>query len=731
VRTRLAALAVVYLAAHLAYLPPTLEDIDSINFAMGVRDFDVARHQPHPPGYPLFIALGKMSTPALAAIGVPGAEVRGLAVWSAVFGALLIPLLFALFRAVDGDDWRAFWAAAFAACSPLVWSTAVRPLSDVTGLALAVGAQALLVAALTGRSSALALSAGAFLGGLAAGVRIQTAMLTGPVLIVALLFASGVTVAARLRALIAAGAGVTLWMVPLMVASGGVGDYITALGAQAGEDFGGVVMLYTTRTPRVVLNALMDSFVLPWGTPLVGAIVLALAIGGLLRLLGARLWRVIGLLAVLFLPYAVFHLLFHETVTMRYALPLVIPVAYLVVRAVNTGTRWVVAELALITLFLIMSVPAMTAFARDGSPAVAAMRDALSTGTTTGAHAGMRRVWEWEGARSSTRFLTAPHGREWLTLIEEWKQNPSAPIEFLANPRRTDLVLIDLRAARAMTTYDWSFAEVPFVAGARPGAVNRFVFDPPGWMLDRGWALTAEIRGVSERDGAGPQRTPSMAWIRARDGSATVMVGGRNLGAAGDADALISIELKGRRIAELRVEPGFFLERMPLPAGSLSGSGYLPLAVSAAPAAAGRGVAVALEQFDLQDDGVPMAGVDTGWHEPEYNPLTGRAWRWMSEKSAVWVRPIGRNVHVTITAESPLEYFESAPLLRAMLGGVEVATLSPASDFTWQFVLPAAPLEAAGGRVVIESDKWFVPEERGGPPDRRHLALRVYSLTVK
>ena len=49
-RTRLAALAALFLAAHLAFLPPTLEDIDSFNFAMGVRDFDVAHHQPHPPG---------------------------------------------------------------------------------------------------------------------------------------------------------------------------------------------------------------------------------------------------------------------------------------------------------------------------------------------------------------------------------------------------------------------------------------------------------------------------------------------------------------------------------------------------------------------------------------------------------------------------------------------------------------------------------------------------------
>src|SRR5918994_218586 len=80
-------LAAAWLAAHLPYLAPSLEDIDSINFALGLRDFDVASHQPHPPGYPVYIALGRAS---LAAVGVAApslgearAEAVALAIWSA------------------------------------------------------------------------------------------------------------------------------------------------------------------------------------------------------------------------------------------------------------------------------------------------------------------------------------------------------------------------------------------------------------------------------------------------------------------------------------------------------------------------------------------------------------------------------------------------------------------------------------------------------------------------
>ena len=57
-----AALLLLFLVAHLALLPRTLEDLDSINFALGVRQFDVAGHQPHPPGDPVYIAAAKMST---------------------------------------------------------------------------------------------------------------------------------------------------------------------------------------------------------------------------------------------------------------------------------------------------------------------------------------------------------------------------------------------------------------------------------------------------------------------------------------------------------------------------------------------------------------------------------------------------------------------------------------------------------------------------------------------
>jgi hypothetical protein len=37
-----------------------LDDWDSVNFAFGLDDFDVIKHWPHPPGYPVYIGAGKL-----------------------------------------------------------------------------------------------------------------------------------------------------------------------------------------------------------------------------------------------------------------------------------------------------------------------------------------------------------------------------------------------------------------------------------------------------------------------------------------------------------------------------------------------------------------------------------------------------------------------------------------------------------------------------------------------
>src|SRR5688500_18576096 len=135
-------IAAAYLAAHLAFLPPSLEDIDSINFALGLREFDVARHQPHPPGYPVYMAMAQASL-AVARPVAPGREqgrAEGLALWcwSALAGAVALLAGWRLFLGIamasgaaasaEGVARVPLVATVLLASSPLFWITGLRPM---------------------------------------------------------------------------------------------------------------------------------------------------------------------------------------------------------------------------------------------------------------------------------------------------------------------------------------------------------------------------------------------------------------------------------------------------------------------------------------------------------------------------------------------------------------------------------------------------------------------------
>ena len=117
-------IAALFLAAHLASLPASLEDLDSINFAFGIQHFDVAHHHPHPPGYPLFILAGKAVRTAV------GSEAHALAGVAAIAGALSVFALVTLFRRIDPASCApgsAIIATLLTVTAPLYWFAASRP----------------------------------------------------------------------------------------------------------------------------------------------------------------------------------------------------------------------------------------------------------------------------------------------------------------------------------------------------------------------------------------------------------------------------------------------------------------------------------------------------------------------------------------------------------------------------------------------------------------------------
>lgn len=751
------ALALAYLAAHLPFLAPSLEDIDSANFALALRDYDVAQHQPHPPGYPVYIALGRLS---LAAIGVVAPAVHGhraealaFAVWSAIGGAIAVWAAWFLYAALDAvgggkgsaatsspgatavertASWPAVCAAVLLGVAPLFWLAGLRPLSDLPGLAGALASQALSVGALRERRY---LPWAALLAGLSAGIRVQTLPLTLPLLLAALVRQRGAGVTWLItRPGAALLAGVVVWIVPLLVLSGGVDGYVHALGMQAGEDFAGVDMLWSNPTPRRLALGLYHTFVMPWSSVVLAAAALLAAAAGIVATLRSS-WRALALLVTGFGAYAVFHLLLQDTATVRYALPLFPAVCWLAARGMLAIGRagWMAAG-ALAAAALATSVAAATEYHREAHPAFRAIADMSATASRPAAlfaHYSLRRALQ-VAAPAGVRFVDSRRNAEWLGLVEYWRSGGTAPVWFLADPDRTDLALIDPHAARR-TRYRWRVGDRLEFSGTRPTGADWYTFQEPGWFAGEGWALTPETGGVARAGNKGPERQPVEAYVRRRDEPMHLMVGGGFVDPLAAADMEFDLAFDDVVVARWTHAAGDreFLRFIDLPQGLPAGDGaYVRLTIGARSARPGLPpAAVAIRQFDIQPRDRLIYGFAEGWHLAEYENATGVRWRWTSGRSLLRVSP-PRGVTLTMRGESPLRYFDEPPLVRITAGGRDVAVFRPSADFDWTITVPAADVAAGSGTIAIETDRVYVPAERTGTADTRRLGLRLFELDV-
>lgn len=723
--------AAVFAAVHLPFLPASLEDLDSINFALGIRVFDVAQHQPHPPGYPLFVAAARL----LHALGA--SETHALALLSVAAGALGLLAAFAFFRRVseaDGSGEEALLATVLVATAPLYWFTAVRPLSDMTGLAAALAVQALTLAAATDG----ALAAAAFAAALAAGIRSQVAWLTVPLLVWrCVTWMPERRARAAGQAMLAFVAGGLVWGSPLVALTGGPLGYWHALFAQGAEDLSGVRMLWTTPTVRELAAALDYAFVAPWADLVMAPVVLVLAAAGVVKLVRSRS-RAFTILSAAFVPYLIFDVVFQETVTTRYSLPLVVPVAYLAL----SGLMWMprrfaaVMALALAAYGAHLGGTSVAAFARQPAPAFRLLGDMQAVhgiapdiepimATHRREWFDLRRPIVWTGAAMPALAdrLAAPPKHEWLELVKYWNGGGRNLVWFVADPLRTDLALIE--HGRPNGSYRWPLPYPVLLGGVRPDGMDWYALESPGWYLGEGWALTPETAGVAKEDRRGPGLSPIHGWVRRGTGPVTLMVGGRNLSNDGPS-VHATIAIDGRPIDSPTVPPGFFLELYSLPAGALEGAGdYARIDIAAdAPA-------FAIEQFDARPADRVVFGFGEGWQEQEYKPATGLLWRWMSERAELRVHASGRSVVLTLTGEPPSVYFSKPSHVRVRAGGRVVAEAELYESFAVRAVIPGDLLAGDDATVTIETDQMYVPAERSRrSPDRRHLALRVFDCRI-
>jgi len=191
---------------------------DSVNFAYAMREFSVAKGQPQPPGYIVYVWLCRLvdlvfDDPQQTMVGI-----------SIVASVLAVVALFYLGRAMF-DRWVGLMAALFWATSPLFWFYGEIALPHSLDALMVIVSVWWLYEVMQGDYRYLypmvALLA------VAGGVRQQTIVFLAPVL----LFALRRVGLKRFLLAGALGAGICLaWFVPLMALSGGFSSYMHVMG---------------------------------------------------------------------------------------------------------------------------------------------------------------------------------------------------------------------------------------------------------------------------------------------------------------------------------------------------------------------------------------------------------------------------------------------------------------------------------------------------------------------
>ena len=184
-----------------------LDDWDSVQFALGVTDFNLFQHQPHPPGYPLYILSGWLgglmgSSPQSALVSV-----------SCLSGGLFLAAWFYVAARRVGES-TAWVATGMLAAAPIVWMTATKVLTDMPASAFMAVQLGLVFRYLDHRQRGWLVGA-AIAGAIGVGLRPQNVLAVGLMLLGGVAVAGGRKRDAWMAGAVL-GAGCLAWLVPTM-----------------------------------------------------------------------------------------------------------------------------------------------------------------------------------------------------------------------------------------------------------------------------------------------------------------------------------------------------------------------------------------------------------------------------------------------------------------------------------------------------------------------------------
>jgi hypothetical protein len=700
----------VLLALRLPFLPATLEDIDSVNFDLGVHDYDPVHHQPHPPGYPVYIFLARLIHPW------GGSHAEGLALLSAIFGALAIVPLYGLMRRLM--PWReASLACVLTLFNPIVWFNSVRPMSDVTAFFFIASAQWAMLTAFNESSSATTRRrwwlAGAVLAAISIGCRVQAVWLVGPLL----LYGTW-----RWQSLQMAGAtalsfvcAVALWAEPTIVLSGGAEPYFDAFTSMV-RSSAPAESLALAPSLRRTAAAVIDVLVSPWRMAFGIAVVGMAGVGVIVLARTDR--RLLGLLSVLFVPYAAYHFALQSTPTLRYAIPIVPLTASLasaaLVRFAPRRIPFPALPVAVVTVSGVLVLPALASYHATPSPPFQALAAIEEIDARRGSVAvSGYRVFERYLAQVRRHEVLMPTEGARQTLMEHWRRHAEQPVLFLREPMRRMLLLFGDDRPQRLGRWRWPAPVRPFMNGERPGRVELVRLEAPRWFAESGLLVAAE----AGPPGVVANEQPRLQVRSPREPSVLVVSGRLD-----DVDvADIALKFPDENRSTWRVGKQFVLRTMLEPAVDRRDYVRLSLEPSAK---------TTFTDVWVQPGRAPFIRPSHGFYLAERDE-DAELFRWIAPRAvAVAYLPAPRG-RLTITGWIPVAYYRMPLLLTLEWNG------RPAGIFTVNAPRFRIERDVVGlpdqpwSELAVTASQSFVPHDRQHNGDRRTLAVKIYGLAFE
>ena len=334
-------------------------DWDELLFMLSLDHFDVARHRPHPPGFPLYVLSAKI----IRKLGF--GDFHSLQALSFLGAIAIVPAMFFLCRELRMRFSTSLFAAMLLAFFPNVWFYGGGAFSDVPSMTLIIVAITLLFA---GCRDERAYLAGTAMLAIAGGFRPQNlAVGFAPFVIASLFRKKRIVVSAIVMITIVVGLsyGFAAWLT-------GWSEYRRALQVHQAYIMRIDSFLSPIRPP--LWRVFDDFFVMPYHAPAINAIIGILALLGVIRL---RPYVLVALAA--FGPLCIFSwLILDRFSASRFSIGYAPLIALLAADGLTTDTRrsqrllWVLCA-SVVILMIVWTWPALAAVRQSIAPPIAAV----------------------------------------------------------------------------------------------------------------------------------------------------------------------------------------------------------------------------------------------------------------------------------------------------------------------------------------------------------------------